>query len=146
MNPNKLITEAKIRYQDFSLRRLLGMLQNSMKATFAMWANIGQWGTYKEMFIHATDHEKFDDALRMTISGTEAQRDALVKYLHGKYVRGQLVYGTHVASHALVTCIVFDYFGQQVHFVDSADGGYALAAKQLKAQLAKLRPEVRAVS
>ncbi len=146
MNPNKLITEAKIRYQDISLRRLLGMLQNSIKAAFAMWANIGQWGTYKELFINSTDHEKFDDALRMTISGTEAQRDTLDAYLHQMHAQGQLVFGTHVASHALVTCIVFDYFGQQVHFVDSADGGYALAAKQLKAQLAQLTSDVRAVS
>jgi hypothetical protein len=46
------------------------------------------------------------------------------------------VYGVHVSRHALMTCLVFDRFGKQVHFVDGANGGYALAAKQLKQQLA----------
>jgi Protein of unknown function (DUF3095) len=34
----------------------------------------------------------------------------------------------------LVTCLVGN---QQVHLVDAADGGYALAAKQLKQQIAE---------
>jgi hypothetical protein len=66
MQPRQLITEAKIRYQNFSMGRLLHMLQNSMKAAFAMRFNIGRWGEYKQIFTEATDHEKFDDALRMT--------------------------------------------------------------------------------
>jgi hypothetical protein len=34
-----------------------------------------------------------------------------------------------------MTCYVRAYAADHVHFVDGADGGYALAAKQLKAQL-----------
>jgi hypothetical protein len=39
---------------------------------------------------------------------------------------------------ALLTCIVFSYNGNHVHFVDGSDGGYALAARSLKAQLKSL--------
>ncbi|MEP0899817.1 DUF3095 family protein [Nodosilinea sp. FACHB-13] len=36
---------------------------------------------------------------------------------------------------ALMTCLVFERSGREVHFVDGADGGYALAAKPLKEKL-----------
>jgi hypothetical protein len=47
------------------------------------------------------------------------------------------VYGLHTSKTALMTCLVFDRFGKQVHFVDGSNGGYTLAAKQLKTQLAE---------
>jgi Protein of unknown function (DUF3095) len=34
-----------------------------------------------------------------------------------------------------MTCIVQSYNGNHLHFVDGSDGGYALAAHQLKQQL-----------
>jgi hypothetical protein len=38
-----------------------------------------------------------------------------------------------------MTCLVFSLAqGRHVHFIDGADGGYALAARQLKAQLQAL--------
>jgi hypothetical protein len=94
------------------------------------------WEKYKEVVTAATDREKFDDVLRMLMSGTVLQRDELTLYLDEQLRVGRLVYGVHVSRHALMTCLVFDRFGKQVHFVDGANGGYALAAKQLKQQLA----------
>ena len=40
----------------------------------------------------------------------------------------------HKSREALVTCIVFSYNGSHVHFVDGSDGGYAMAARDLKAR------------
>jgi hypothetical protein len=55
--------------------------------------------------------------------------------------KNELAYGIHRSSSALATCMVKAYEGDHVHFVDGADGGYALAARQLKAQLSEeLRP------
>jgi hypothetical protein len=34
-----------------------------------------------------------------------------------------------------MTCLVFERGGRQVHFVDGADGGYALAAKDMKQRM-----------
>jgi hypothetical protein len=93
------------------------------------------WGAYKDIVIGATDYKKFDDMLRMVISGTVAQRESLLNYLELKYKQGQLVYGLHVSDRALMTCLVFERNGPQVHFVDGAEGGYTLAAKALKERM-----------
>ena len=93
------------------------------------------WGVYKDMAIAATDYRKFDDMLRMVISGNEWRRKKLTRYLERNYREGKLVYGLHVSDRALMTCLVFERGGQQVHFVDGADGGYALAAKDMKERM-----------
>ncbi|NUN64672.1 DUF3095 domain-containing protein [Pseudanabaena biceps] len=93
------------------------------------------WGDYKEIVSESTDFKKFDDALRMVISGTSRQRSKLTEYLQKKFQEGRLVYGFHVSDRALMTCLVFERDGRQVHFVDGADGGYALAALEMKERL-----------
>ena len=39
------------------------------------------------------------------------------------------------SKEALMTCLVFDRQNQHVHFIDGGDGGYALAAKELKKRM-----------
>ena len=95
------------------------------------------WGVYKDIAIAATDYRKFDDMLRMVISGNGWQRKKLTGYLEQNYREGKLVYGLHVTDRALMTCLVFERNGQQVHFIDGADGGYALAAKDMKQRMIK---------
>jgi hypothetical protein len=92
------------------------------------------WGGYKQNLVATTDFQKIDGVLRMVISGTARQREALEAELETRRVADQLVYGIHVSKAALMTCLVFAYNGEQVHFVDGAEGGYALAAKAMKAQ------------
>ncbi|MFN8780896.1 MAG: DUF3095 family protein, partial [Pseudanabaena sp.] len=82
-----------------------------------------------------TDFKKFDDVLRMVVSGTTQQRKKIIDYLEKKFQEGRLVYGFHVSDRDLMTCLVFDRDGRQVHFVDGADGGYALAAKKMKERM-----------
>lgn len=94
-----------------------------------------QWDKYIELLIETSDYRKYDDTLRMVISGTPAQREALSSYLEQRHQAGMLVYGIHVSQSALLTCAVFERMGRQVHFIDGADGGYALAARTLKAQI-----------
>lgn len=109
---------------------------------FLLWKYVDRiWDKYKHAVRNATDHEKFDDMLRMTISGTPEQRAKLVEFLEIYQSIGDLSYGIHTADHSLMTCIVFDRFGRQVHFLDADAGGYAMAAKQLKAQLKQQAPE-----
>ena len=82
-----------------------------------------------------TDFRKFDDTLRMVLDLNDAQHEQLETALAKLHEGGAIVYGTHVANATLMTCAIGDYKGQHVHFVDGADGGYALAARQLKQQL-----------
>ncbi|PIU96760.1 MAG: hypothetical protein CO017_08860 [Zetaproteobacteria bacterium CG_4_8_14_3_um_filter_59_5] len=55
--------------------------------------------------------------------------------LQGYRERGLIVFGMHVSSSALITCIVSDYDQQHVHFLDGANGGYEMAAQQMKKQI-----------
>ena len=50
-----------------------------------------------------------------------------------------LFYGIQISDSGLMTCMVFDRKDRHLHFVDGASGGYALAAKQMKGQLAENR-------
>ncbi len=95
----------------------------------------GDWGGYKSRLIANSDYRKFDELLRMVISGTPQQRHQLRDALEARRARGELVFGLHAAKEALITCVIQDYHQDHVHFLDAADGGYALAAKELKGQL-----------
>jgi hypothetical protein len=80
----------------------------------------------------------------MVLDLSDADCDAYQRFLESERRAGLLVYGMHRASAALVTCFVRSYAGDHLHFVDGADGGYALAAKEMKAQLAAVDLQPRA--
>lgn len=88
-----------------------------------------------------TDYRKYDDMLRMVLDVTTAQADAIEAYLQEKFDAGDVVYGTHRATSALMTCVVFSLKqSEHVHFVDGADGGFAMAAVELKHRLSQINP------
>lgn len=93
------------------------------------------WGEYKRNLIINTDYRKFDEVLRMVISGTEQQRQRLRSVLEEYRDRGQIAFGIHAAPSSLITCMVTNYDKDHVHFLDGANGGYAIAARELKRQL-----------
>lgn len=93
------------------------------------------WELYPKIVAAATDYQKFDDALRMIISGSFNQSKALRAYLDQRYIAGDLVYGHHISERVLMTCLIFERNGRQVHFIDGAGGGFTLAAKALKQRL-----------
>jgi len=82
-----------------------------------------------------TDYRKFDDALRMVVAASEAEVTAIRAGLTELCADGQGVFGTHLSRQALLTCMVLDRQERHLHFIDGADGGYVLAAKELKGQL-----------
>jgi len=96
------------------------------------------WGGYKTTLARNSDVRKFKDGFRQILSGTAAQREALTAWLDERFARRELVYGAHVANRAHMTCLVFDYSGRHLHFIDGADGGLFLAAKALKQRVATL--------
>jgi Protein of unknown function (DUF3095) len=80
----------------------------------------------------STDYKKIDGALKIVFASSTRQRLKLVNLLNVMHMSFPLKYGIHVSNRALLTCLVFQGLGQEAHFVDGADGGLALAAKQLK--------------
>jgi hypothetical protein len=96
------------------------------------------WSRYKETLVQNTDVRKFNDIYRQILAGKPAQREALDAWLAERYARRELVYGLHVTDRAHMTCLVFNYSGKHLHFIDGADGGLFLAAKAFKERAAKL--------
>ena len=79
-----------------------------------------------------TDARKFDDMLRFVFDSTPEQKQKLQELLDSYKQKGEITYGIHSASSALMTCLVFSRDGNHIHFIDGSNGGYALAAKQMK--------------
>jgi len=92
------------------------------------------WSQYKPMLVRNSDVRKFSDVYRQILSGTATQRLALDGWLKQQFEAHQLLYGLHVADRAHMTCLVFDYAGRHLHFIDGADGGLFLAARAFKSR------------
>ncbi|MCG8477474.1 MAG: DUF3095 domain-containing protein [Spirochaetales bacterium] len=96
--------------------------------------NIGQ---AREDNIMHSDFRKYDGTLKLVASTTYAAREKLEAALDVLEREGKIVYGLHRSDRALLTCLVRRPSVGEVHFVDAADGGYALAARSLKAKLVR---------
>jgi hypothetical protein len=111
------------------------------RALLALGASAGGFDgkAYPEELVANSDFRKFDEALRMVLDVSDEQLAAVEGELERMRAEGHVAYGLHRAPSALITCYLRSYSGDHVHFVDGSDGGYALAARQLKAQLAEPR-------
>ena len=139
-NPRLLSHEWRVRSAHLSIGKRFGYFVNllflSAAGRFIFWrkldTNAVRWSKYKSDLVESSDFRKFDGMLRMVMDGKDSQATALQTYLEGEYRQGKLVYGLYKSREALLTCIVESYNGKHLHFVDGSDGGYALAAKELK--------------
>ncbi|GAB4148998.1 MAG: DUF3095 domain-containing protein [Patescibacteria group bacterium] len=89
----------------------------------------------KRQVIISTDFKKFDNSLKMVFASNQQRRQQLQDFLDKLEAEEKITYGIQVSDKALMTCLVFGELGKEVHFVDGANGGYALAAKNLKSKL-----------
>jgi hypothetical protein len=81
-----------------------------------------------------SDFRKFDDGLKMTLDIGDDALARLRARLARASAEGVARHGLHRQEAALVTCIVPSAEGRDhIHFVDGAGGGYAEAARAMKA-------------
>lgn len=140
--PGRLAPEVRLRHPAKRLakraelwgRNLLGRVLIRRRAQ----TSETDWGEYPRLLRAATDYRKFDGVLRMVLAGTPEQRQRLEAFLDARYERGDLAWGLHVSDRAVMTCLVYERMGQQVHFVDGAGGGYTAAAVPFKRRLKAL--------
>jgi hypothetical protein len=112
-------------------------IQNLLGLVFMRWGiKIGDanWHNYKQDFLQNADYRKVDDVYRTVFSCDITGWQQLKNWLDSQHDNG-LLYGAHISDAAIVTCLISKAGVQHLHFVDGADGGYALAAKQLKSVL-----------
>jgi hypothetical protein len=105
---------------------------------FGLHTEETDWSRYKETLMRNSDVRKFNDTYRQILAGNAAQREKLTAWLEQGYARRELAYGMHVTDRAHMTCLVFNYSGKHLHFIDGADGGLFMASKGFKERVAKL--------
>ncbi len=83
-----------------------------------------------------SDYRRFDDMLRMILDCSMENAADIEAHFKDLHAQGKIAYGIHHSDRAYMTCLVFSLEkGEHVHFVDGSDGGFTMAAVQLKAQL-----------
>lgn len=91
-------------------------------------------GKYRRQIALNSDYRKFDDGLRMTVDCDIPTADRIETLLEAAKQAALVRYGTHRQTAALMTCIVPSIeANDHLHFIDGAGGGYAMAARALKA-------------
>jgi hypothetical protein len=93
----------------------------------------------REDNIRNADIQKLDGAMKMVLSLTPEQREEILAGLEAMRSEGLIWYGSHRSDRAIMTCLIHTNNEDEVHFVDAADGGYAMAARVLKEQIATNR-------
>ncbi len=140
--PDALLDERRYHGRWFTRRfrdRLINVLNSVL--IFRPRRNIAARFYDRDRYINSirdhSDYRKFDDTLRMVLDCTLEQADALEALLDRAHREGTLCFGMFRSDAALMTCFVqTTQDGQHLHFIDGGDGGFAMASRQFKAQLA----------
>ncbi len=79
-----------------------------------------------------SDYRRYDDVLRLTLDCTAHQIEIVEKLLVRARDLGDVRFGLHRQTHALMTCLVpSGNKGSHLHFLDGMGGGYTKAAEML---------------
>lgn len=88
---------------------------------------------YTREVIENSDFRKFDDSLRMVLDCSPELAGKIESCLKVAAANGMVCYGSHFQEAAMMTCFTpSPSHPSHVHFIDGAQGGYALAAAALK--------------
>ena len=104
---------------------------------FKLGIRIGDFDAdrYRREIAVNTDFRKFDDGLIMTVDCSINTAERVRTILDEAAAKGVVLFGLHLQDEALMTCVVPSVRAlDHLHFVDGGGGGYALAARQLKAR------------
>ncbi len=130
---------ADIRYQTSKLRlvpRIFETIAASVLFGGGLFRLFGTLRNYFQSTPSHSDYRKFDDMLRMVLDVTPSQAQEIKSLCRSMYADNTIYFGIHCSDQALMTCYVPSMQDRaHLHFVDGGDGGYAMAARQLKSQI-----------
>jgi hypothetical protein len=91
---------------------------------------------YRSDLAANSDFRKFDDGLKMTIDVDGKRLARITARLQEAERQGTCRFGLHRQQSALMTCFVPTPLSRDhMHFIDGADGGYAMAATHLRSKV-----------
>ena len=127
------------RHQYSFFQLLLRMIDTLMATVLFRWGLfklIPLFKNYIDQTVAHSDFRKFDDMLRMILDCRNEQIVKIDQLCHEMKDLYGVCFGLYSSDAALMTCYVPSFSdGSHIHFIDGSHGGYAMAAKQLKAQL-----------
>lgn len=138
--PHTVTAEAKLRMSGNFMFRWLFSCVSSLVANLSLNFNfpLGSFKPekYKKEVILNSDSKKFDETLRMVLDCSPEEIIQIRHLLENFHRENKVIFGLHKSAHALMTCVAKDPSNNgHIHFIDGADGGYAMAALQLKKQM-----------
>ena len=127
----------RLRYLILALREriAIGLIKLSLRFGIKLRHGPYQLDRIREQDMESADFEKFDGTLKMVFSASDGEIGELEEQLKEWHAAGRVFYGLHRAKAAHMTCIAHLPSGDDIHFVDATDGGYAMAAKAMKQQV-----------
>ena len=117
------------------IRIQVALLRTVLKLGISVKAGKKNFKNARMDNIISSDFRKFDGTLKMVVSCNKNERLQFQNKLENYYRTGKIYYGIHVADKALMTCYIQLSTDSEVHFIDAANGGYAMAAKHMKKQI-----------
>jgi hypothetical protein len=86
--------------------------------------------------IPASDYRKYDGHYKIVFRCDRKTINEVMEWLTEQEKQGNFLFGCHLTNRSIMTCL-FNGKGneRELHLIDAADGGYALAATMLKQKL-----------
>lgn len=122
------------RLQRLNIAMQVWIVRMAIFLQLPLWAMGKELRRVREDNIQNSDVQKLDGTLKMVLAVTPDERQRIIRDLEQQQIAGAMCFGYHVADRAIMTCLLRLDQGFEVHFVDAADGGYAMAARMLKDQ------------
>lgn len=134
INLNAAVISGKNAGIAYHLRQLAIKLKFYWSDWFTTQAALAQ--TVQANMIPASDYQKYDGNYKIVFRCDEQTRDTVIQWLKEQEADKNFVFGYHLTDRSIMTCL-FDGKGddRELHLIDAADGGYALAATMLKEKL-----------
>jgi hypothetical protein len=89
---------------------------------------------YLKSLVEMSDTLIMDGRINTIISGTEDQMKELVAYLDQMEANGVIHYGIQSGHSSVMSCYVRNEADGHIYFIDGSEGGYTMAAQNLKSK------------
>jgi hypothetical protein len=108
--------------------KLLRLNRTAMKVKIAQ--------AVRSNMMPASDYQKYDGNYKIVFRCSTETIERVIQWLTQHEQQGSFLFGYHLTNRSIMTCL-FDGKGddRELHLIDAADGGYALAAAMLKQKL-----------